>query len=149
MSLESGAIPFRLLPGVRYKRLPNRPEWESDLHLDLLLPRLRRGQLAPAIVYFHGGAWEKGGREQAMYPWLNPLLAARGFVTASVTYRLTDTASYPAQLEDAPDAVAWLRSAHHDYAIDPDRIGVWGDSAGAHLALLLGCAPRDSQSMWP
>lgn len=54
---------------MQYRRLAGRPQWSSDLHLDLLIPDHSSG---PAVVYFHGGGWSSGGREQAMYPWINP-----------------------------------------------------------------------------
>lgn len=73
-----------------------------------------------------------------MYPWLNPLLAAHGFITVSITYRLSQEATFPAQIHDARAAVRWLRANAQRYGIDPERIGVWGDSAGGHLAALLG-----------
>jgi acetyl esterase/lipase len=73
-----------------------------------------------------------------MYPWLNPLLAAHGFITASLTYRLSRFAPFPAQIHDAKAAIRWLKTHAPMYSIDPHRIGVWGDSAGGHLAALLG-----------
>ena len=73
-----------------------------------------------------------------MYPWLNPLLASHGFVTASVTYRLSRFAPFPAQIHDAKAAIRWLRAHAATYSVDPERIGVWGDSSGGHLAALLG-----------
>jgi acetyl esterase/lipase len=73
-----------------------------------------------------------------MYPWLNARLASHGFATASVTYRLSDEASFPAQIHDVKAAVRWLRANADAHGIDSDGIGVWGDSAGGQLAALLG-----------
>lgn len=147
MTLESGPYSFRMVPEIVYRRLPDCPAWESDLHLDLLLPSLPPGETAPVVVYFHGGGWEQGGREHGLHPWINPLLASHGFITASVSYRLSHRDPFPAQLADARAAVAWLRSAAAaEFGIDRERIGVWGDSAGAHLALLLACEDPESQS---
>ena len=93
-----------------------------------------------------------------MYPWVNPLLAANGIATASVSYRLSTTDPFPAQLEDAKAALGWLRLHADEYDLDPERVGVWGDSAGGQLALLLAaqdvgvgavvarCAPTDFRS---
>lgn len=141
--MAMGNAEFEVQPAVRYRRLPDRPPWASDLYLDLLIPdRLRSTPRRPVVVYFHGGAWSSGGREQAMYPWLNPLLASAGLVTAAVTYRLSGADPFPAQLDDAVAAIDWLQT-HSDYlGIDPSRVGAWGDSAGGHLALLVGTARR-------
>ncbi len=145
MSNDAGPDPYTLLPGVRYRRLTGRPDWESDLRLDLLLPRRPTGTRSPTVVYLHGGGWSANGREHGLFPWNNPTLAANGFVTASVSYRLSGVDPFPAQLEDAAAAIAWLRSTEAEpYGIDHDRIGVWGDSAGGHLAMLLGCRSPDS-----
>lgn len=133
---------FEVRPAVRYRQLPDRPPWASDLHLDLLIPDRPRSPLRPAVVYFHGGGWSSGGREQAMYPWLNPLLASAGLVTAAVTYRLSGADPFPAQLDDAVAAVDWVQSHSRDLGVDPSRVGVWGDSAGGHLALLVGTVRR-------
>lgn len=147
MSNDAGPDPYTMVPGVRYRRLTDRPDWEADLRLDLLLPRRPAGTRSPTIVYLHGGGWWRNGREHGLFPWTNPLLAANGYVTASVSYRLSDVDPFPAQLDDALAAIAWLRSPEAEaYGIDHHRIGVWGDSAGGHLALLLGCQPPDSPS---
>lgn len=114
------------------------PPWSAQLHLDLLSPSPLPDALAPAVIYLHGGGWAEGERSTGLYPWLNPLLAAHGFITVSVTYRLSRFAPFPCQIHDAKAAVRWLRAHAEKYHINPDRIGVWGDSAGGHLAALLG-----------
>lgn len=141
LSVDAGPWPFEVIPAVRYHRLQDRPPWEADLHLDLLRPHGPIGRRTPLVVYFHGGAWESGGRELGMYPWINPVLAANGIATASVTYRLTTTDPFPAQLEDAQAALHWLRDHADEFGFEPNRLGVWGDSAGGHLALLLATQP--------
>jgi acetyl esterase/lipase len=114
------------------------------LYLDLLLPTPRPADKVPAVVYLHGGGWRAGERAVGLYPWCGPLLAAYGFVVANVTYRLSDRAPFPAQLHDVKAAVRWLRANAATYGIDPDRIGVMGDSAGGQLASLLATtAERD------
>jgi acetyl esterase/lipase len=156
MSLPGRPYEFRCVPAVEYARVPGVPDWEAPLHLDLLLPTPLPAPAVPAVIYLHGGGWRAGSRAQGWYPWLSPLLASQGFVTANVTYRLTDRAPFPAQLDDVKAAVRFLRAQAGSYGIDPDRIGVWGDSAGGHLASLLGvtsdaavqavvtrCAPAD------
>ena len=76
------------------------------------------------------------------WPPANVFLARAGFVTVSADYRLAPTSTFPAQLEDVRAAVRWLRAHALELGIDPGRIGVWGISAGAHLAALLGTVPE-------
>jgi len=106
----------------------------QDILLDLLLPDPMPQSPAPLIVEIHGGGWMSGCRNGAG----NAFLAERGYITASIDYRLTDEAVHPAQIDDCRDAIRWLRAHSAEYAIDPNRIGVWGSSAGGHLAALLG-----------
>lgn len=131
-SIDGAPYSYRCVPKLRYGIAPD----GTELLLDLLLPDLPGPR--PGVLYLHGGGWENGARSDALYPWINPPLAANGFITASATYRLTGTAPFPAQIHDAKAAVRWLRANANRYGLDPDRIGVWGDSAGGHLAALLG-----------
>lgn len=138
LALSGIASPFTLLPALEYGRVPHVPPWEAPLHLDMLCPSPLPTSPAPVVIYLHGGGWAEGERSSGLYPWLNPLLAAHGFLTVSVTYRLSRFAPFPAQIYDVKAAVRWLRAHAREYHINPDRIGVWGDSAGGHLAALLG-----------
>jgi len=138
LSIPGTPSAFRVLQSIQYGTVPGLPPWKERLYLDLLIPDPPPRDPTPAVVYFHGGGWAEGACGYAMYPWLNPLLAAHGFVTASVTYRLSRFAPFPAQIHDAKAAIRWLRANAAEYGIDPSRIGVWGDSAGGHLAELLG-----------
>lgn len=138
MSIPGAPVPFRLIQSVRYGKVPGGPEWKDRLFLDLLLPDTGADRLRPAVLYLHGGGWAEGERSAGLYPWLCPLLAAHGFVAASVGYRLSRFAPFPAQLYDVKAAVRFLRARSGTYGIDPDRIGVWGDSSGGHVAALLG-----------
>ncbi|HWI62484.1 MAG TPA: alpha/beta hydrolase [Symbiobacteriaceae bacterium] len=88
----------------------------------------------PAVVWLHGGGWYTGRSRSSP----NPQLARHGYFTVNVAYRLTTEAIFPAQIEDAKAAVRWLRANAKTYNIDPNQIGVWGHSAGGHLAALLG-----------
>ena len=99
--------------------------------LDLYLPAARP---APVVVFLHGGGWSHGDK----FPCPAAPLAAAGFAVASVNYRLTTVARFPAQLDDVRRAVTWLGDHAADYGLTADRIGVWGVSAGGHLAALLG-----------
>ncbi len=89
---------------------------------------------AALIILIHGGAYTGGDKGE-----MNPMpFIADGFAVASINYRLSQDAVFPAQIEDCKAAVRWLRRNATQYHIDPERIGVWGTSAGGHLAALLG-----------
>jgi acetyl esterase/lipase len=105
----------------------------AALTLDLYCPEKVSGP-APVIVWIHGGAWRRGGKKKCPAVALVP----DGYALASIDYRLSSTAPFPAQIEDCKAAVRWLRANAAKYNLDADRIGVWGMSAGGHLAALLG-----------
>lgn len=104
--------------------------------LDVYLPEHRSlfEKARPLIVWIHGGAWQSGNKDSTPAAVL-PLV---GYVAASINYRLTDEASFPAQLEDCQSAIRFLRKHSSEFGIDPDRIGVWGLSSGGHLAAMVG-----------
>jgi acetyl esterase/lipase len=103
--------------------------------LDLFVPPGGSGAL-PVVIWVHGGAWMAGSKEHCpALPYL-----ARGCAVASLNYRLSQHAVYPAQIEDCKAAVRWLRAHAGDYNLDADRFAAWGASAGGHLAALLGTA---------
>jgi acetyl esterase/lipase len=101
--------------------------------LDLYLPEKSTG-VRPLVVWIHGGGWVGGTKS---YVAAAPLVAS-GYAVASVEYRFSQDAVYPAQIEDCKAAVRWLRAHAAEYEIDPLRIGAWGASAGGHLVALLG-----------
>lgn len=103
------------------------------LALDLYCPEKVAGPL-PVIVWIHGGGWSRGRKERC--PAV--ALVKDGYAVASIDYRLTGVAPFPAQIEDCKAAIRWLRANASKYNLNPDRIGVWGFSAGGHLAALLG-----------
>lgn len=107
---------------------------ERTLQLDLYRPADPKKPL-PAIVCIHGGGWFKGDRSKMT--GLAEALAKKGFVTVSISYRLSGEASFPAAIEDCKAAVRWLRANADAHGIDPQAIGVTGLSAGGHLAALL------------
>jgi acetyl esterase/lipase len=106
---------------------------DISLKLDVYAPKEVAGQL-PLIVWIHGGAWRAGNKNSC--PALRFL--EKGFVVASISYRLSQKALYPAQIHDCKSAIRWLRKNASKYSIDPQRFGVWGSSAGGHLVALLG-----------
>lgn len=106
---------------------------DLDLKLDLYVPKNAQTPM-PLVVWIHGGGWSKGSK--ANCPAI-PMLKD-GFAIASINYRLTDVAVFPAQIHDCKAAIRYLRANAGAYGIDPNSIGVWGASAGGHLAALLG-----------
>ena len=105
--------------------------------LDLYLPEAESGQPHPLVVYIHGGGWEAGSKDRA--DALRELLkTSPPYAGASLNYRLTDQAPWPAQIHDCKAAIRWLRSHAQDYHLDPAKIAVFGVSAGGHLVSMLG-----------
>jgi acetyl esterase/lipase len=105
-----------------------------SLHLDLYLPEKASNAL-PLIIWIHGGAWRAGSKNDLVPPLA---LAAEGYAVASVEYRLSQEAIFPAQIYDCKAAVRWLRANAARYHLDPAKFVAWGASAGGHLAALLG-----------
>jgi acetyl esterase/lipase len=103
--------------------------------LDLCLPGGAPGK-RPAIVMMHGGGWVNGDKSLLASDCY--ALALRGFVVASINYRLAPTWRWPAQLVDAQLAVRWLRANAAKYQVDPERVCSLGDSSGGHLAVFVG-----------
>lgn len=110
----------------------------KDLLMDVYCPSNEVGAKLPVVMYIHGGGWIMGGKSMlAMMPGPAELLR-RGYVVVSVDYRLAPHYKFPLMLEDVIAAVHYLRTNAAAYQIDPNRLGVMGDSAGGHLAALLG-----------
>jgi acetyl esterase/lipase len=102
----------------------------------------------PLILYIHGGGWMGGHTRHsgalANFPNVLAALAAEGFVVASLEYRLSGEAAFPAQLQDSNAALRFLRAHAGEYHIDPKRVGVWGGSAGGHLTALTATTCRNT-----
>ncbi|MDA7510060.1 alpha/beta hydrolase [Verrucomicrobia bacterium] len=114
-----------------------KPEGHS-LKLDLYLPS-SSSEASPVVVFIHGGGWKNGSKDRAKK--LAGWLVESGFAVAGISYRLTDVAGWPAQINDCYTAIRWLRENAQEYSLDSMNIGVWGTSAGGHLAVLLGTRP--------
>ncbi|MDP1676590.1 MAG: alpha/beta hydrolase [Bacteroidota bacterium] len=108
---------------------------KRELHLDLFHPS-KSVKKNPAIILIHGGGWRSGDRSMEIP--MAKHLAANGYVTAVVEYRLSPESKYPAAIFDLKSAVRWLRMHALEYEIDTANIGVYGCSAGGHLASFLG-----------
>lgn len=116
--------------GIEYTNPDN-----QHLQLNLARPKTGEGPF-PAIICIHGGGFRAGKRDG--YDGLCVKLAERGYVAATVTYRLAPKYQFPAAVHDTKAAVRWMRANAKTYKIDPTRIGVTGGSAGGHLAQFLG-----------
>lgn len=110
------------------------PRGPRPLRCDVFRPD--DGRVLPAVIMIHGGGWNSGDR--SLQVPLAQRLAAAGFVAIPVEYRLIPEALYPAGLHDIKTAIRWARAHAAEYGIDPDRVAVWGCSAGAQLATLAG-----------
>lgn len=123
-----------LLPNIRYAE-PN----GTDLYLDVLGPAPLPTTPLPTVVRIDGcPGWGPGDRSSALLPFANPALVRAGFLTVAISVRHTGQAIFPAQLHDVQAALDWLHHNPLGLPIDPDRIGIWGQSAGGHLAALAG-----------
>jgi acetyl esterase/lipase len=101
--------------------------------LDLYLPA-NVDRTVPVVVFIHGGGWYEGDKSEC--PALP--MVHKGYAVASINYRLTGQARFPAQIFDCKAAIRWLRAHANQYHLDPNKIAVWGESAGGQLAALLG-----------
>jgi len=105
--------------------------------LDLYLPGAAADQPHPLVVYIHGGGWEAGSKDEAEV-LVGLIKGGTPYAGASLNYRLTDQAPWPAQIHDCKAAIRWLRAHAQEYHLDPDKISVFGISAGGHLVSMLG-----------
>ena len=109
---------------------------EQALCGDLYLPS--QAHKAPCVIAAHGGAWQRGG--PSSYHDIGPYLASKGIALFAVTYRFAPKNLFPAAVHDVRAAVQFIRSKGAGLGIDPDRLAVMGDSAGAHLATMTALA---------
>jgi acetyl esterase/lipase len=131
------------LADVAYSTLPGfRP-----MAIDIYLPP-KKGGPKPLIIYIHGGGWVAGHTRHSgalsNFPAVLAKLSSEGFVVASLEYRLSGEAPFPAQLQDARAAIRFLKTNAAKYGIEQARVGVWGGSAGGHLAALAALSCGDT-----
>jgi acetyl esterase/lipase len=137
------------MPAMQLMEVPKNIQMDRDivyatmdgheLKLDIAYPKDIKGKI-PAIVYIHGGGWVLGDKD----PNQAITYAKNGFVGIAIQYRLSGVAKFPAAVHDCKAAIRWVRSKAEKYGIDPDKIGVIGESAGGHLSALLGTSGGDS-----
>ena len=107
-----------------------------DLKMDVVHLKERPAKPMPVLVWIHGGGWRRGNKTGGLRRLLP--FAQRGYFCATIEYRLTDEAVFPAQIHDCKCAIRYLRAKAREHHLDPHHIGVWGSSAGGHLVALLG-----------
>ncbi|MEN8226722.1 MAG: alpha/beta hydrolase [Bacteroidota bacterium] len=123
---------------IEYKQVDN-----TSLKLDIY--KLKNlDEAAPLLIFIHGGGWSKGERSDYL-PYLIDY-AKKGYVTATVSYRLSGTAHFPAAVEDVQCAVRWIRAHSKEYMINPNRIALIGGSAGGHLSMMVAYADEKTDS---
>jgi len=119
------------IPNIAYANTENR-----QLTLSLLQPRQESTDPRPVIVFIQGGAWRNQNMHQAIPQLID--FARHGYVVASIEHRTSSEAVAPAQVQDIKSAIRFLRKNAEKYQIDPNRLGIMGDSSGGHLATMVG-----------
>ena len=122
-------------PGVRRIRdLPYVAGGHARQRFDLFLPGEQAAEPFPLVIWIHGTTWRDGSKDDCPVTWL----VGKGYAVASIGYRLTDTAVFPAQLEDCLQAFDHLQASAATWHLDPSRFAIAGSAAGGHLAALVG-----------
>jgi acetyl esterase/lipase len=145
MSLFSTPAPVESTPGPALRDVVYCTMDSVSLRMDLYFPASGSGPW-PALLYVHGGGWNSGDKSEILGLRDLPGLTGAGYVVASVDYRLSPDYLFPAMIEDVKCAVRFLRAHADQYELDAQRVGVWGTSAGGHLATLLGLS--DASAGW-
>jgi len=123
----AGEASERVIKDIEFARIG-----KHRLALDIYLPKGVKNP--PLVIWIHGGGWKSGSRKQCGIRWMTD----HGFAIASISYRLTDKAIFPAQIHDCKAAVRWLRANSKTYGYSAEKLAVAGSSAGGMLAALLG-----------
>lgn len=125
---------IKLISDVVFEQVPTRGYENRAMKMDLLVPQGKEPM--PAIVFVTGGGFINANKDSYIQERLR--LAEEGYVTASIEYRVAPTATFPEPLQDVKAAVRYLRAHAEQFRIDPDRIGIFGGSAGGYLAAMAG-----------
>lgn len=107
--------------------------------LDLYLPRNPASASLPLVVFIHGGGWRAGDKAGGQGNLMR-FVTTGLYAGASIGYRLTNESQWPAQIHDCKAAIRWLRANAKEHGFDPEKIAVWGTSAGGHLVAMLGAS---------
>ncbi|SKA90612.1 Acetyl esterase/lipase [Prosthecobacter debontii] len=128
-----------LLEGIEAKLdLPYADTENPRQRLDLYLPKLRKtDKPLPVVVFIHGGGWRNGDKATGANN-VGRYVTSGEYAGVSIGYRLTGEARWPAQIHDCKAAIRWIKAHAQEYNLNPEKIGVWGSSAGGHLVSMLG-----------
>ena len=138
LAAQSPAAPPKVPDSVEVKSDVNYAGDTSAAHLlDLYLPKKTSDKPRPLIVFIHGGGWQQGDKTEIV-GLLFALIQDGSFAGASINYRLSGEAKWPAQIHDCKGALRWLRAHANEYNFDPEKVGIMGISAGGHLVSLIG-----------
>lgn len=134
-SPKEAAKSFQLPAGIKLEKdIAYVEGGDESQKLDLYLPEKPSDKPLPLIVHIHGGGWRAGSR----FPCPVTGMVLKDYVVASIGYRFSQKAVFPAQIQDCQAAIRWLRAHAGQYNLDPGRVGVIGGSAGGHLSALVG-----------
>jgi len=136
LAAEGRAADYQIEANVRYSLHP-------ETVLDIVQARAPALKNRPGVIVIHGGGWIQGNKESMLERFCLPFVE-RGFVVANVEYRLAQSATAPAAVNDVLEAAKWFRDRAADYKVDPNQIIVTGNSAGGHLAMMVGMAPESA-----
>ena len=121
---------IEVISDIPFKETSSRP-----LKLDIFRKKDHSG-FVPTLIFIHGGSWKYGEKEDYLFYLIE--FAKKGYVTATLSYRLSSEAKFPAAVEDVTCGVQWIKQNGGDYGIDTNKVVVIGGSAGAHLAMMIG-----------
>jgi acetyl esterase/lipase len=127
---------YQIEANIRYSLHP-------ETVLDIVQARAPALKNRPGAIVIHGGGWIQGNKESILERFCLPFVE-HGFVVANVEYRLAPSATAPAAVNDVLEAAKWFRDRAADYKLDPNQIIVTGNSAGGHLAMMVGMAPESA-----
>lgn len=137
MNLRAHSVPANLPEGAEFAGDVAYVEGGHERQkLDIAFSR--KGDPRPVLVWIHGGAYMGGDKAENHAIWAE--LMQRGYAVATINYRLSGDAKWPAQITDCKAAIRFLRAHAKEYNLVPDHIAVWGSSAGGHLAALVGAS---------
>ena len=132
------------------KDIPYKIAEKDTVKLDIHLPKQKVYEKSPVVVFIHGGAWAHGDKEIKYHytEGIKDTLQENGYTVVAINYRLVSkTVDIEEQLNDCKDAVRWIVEHADQYNFDTENIGLWGESAGAHLALMIACSADRSSDL--
>ena len=148
MTASDFNIPVPEWEGKSYEKVPYSNVSKTD-YLDLYVPEREDGEKPPLFVAIHGGAFLYNDSQSRQAKQMFQDIRAAGYACASINYRLSDEAKYPACIEDCKAAIKFLKAHASEYGYDSSKIAVWGESAGGYLASMMAATGNDEFSSLP